>query len=127
MGNGVLDSSKLGSPAALSLLPGGDAIAQLLIGGAILAVAGAVFTYKEYKAYEEKKHKKKIEEINKIYIDKLKKIAVPFFGVIEGFPPIFQPTKDGKYESLHYTMAESVFQILFPKRPCASGMYILLI
>lgn len=100
--------TKLASTSALSLLASGgtSAIPELIIGGAIVAVAAAVFTYKEYKKFEEKKHKKKIEEINKLYTERLKKITVPFYGSIDGFPPIFQLNKENKYESLHYNAAE---------------------
>ncbi|CEG56742.1 DUF4194 domain-containing protein [Legionella fallonii] len=102
------DIVKLGSPSALSLLAsaGTTSIPGLVVGGAILAVAAAVFTYKEYKKFEEKKHKKKIEEINQLYTERLKQITVPFYGSIDGFPPVFQLNKENKYESLHYTLAE---------------------
>ncbi len=102
------DVTKLGSLSALSLLASGGttAIPGLIIGGAVVAVTAAIFTYKEYKKFEEKKHKKKIEEINKLYTERLKKITVPFYGSIDGFPPLFQLNKENKYESLHYTLAE---------------------
>lgn len=108
MGNGLEEITKLGSPSALSLLASGGttAIPALVIGGALLAVTAAVFTYSEFKKFEEKKHKKKIEQINQLYADRLKQIVVPFYGSIDGFPPIFQLTKENKYESLHYTLAD---------------------
>ena len=108
MGNGFADIAKLGSPSALSLLAsaGTTPIPALVIGGALLAVAGSVFVYTKFEKYEAKKHKKKIEEIIHIYEDKLKKIVVPYYGSIDGFPTIFQLTKEGTYESLHYTLAE---------------------
>ena len=107
MGNGILDVSKLASPAVLSLLVrGGSNKAGLMVGGTLLAVTAAVFTYIECKAYEEKKHRRKIEDINQIYAEKLQQIVVPFLGPIDGFPPIFQLSKEGKYESLHYTLAQ---------------------
>jgi hypothetical protein len=108
MGNGLEDIAKFGSPSALSLLAsaGSTPIPALIIGGALLAVTASVFAYKKYEKYEEKKHKQKIEEIIRIYDEKLKKIDVPFLGSIDGFPPVFQLTKDGHYESLHYNLAE---------------------
>lgn len=100
------DITKLSSPSALSLLASGGttAIPALAIGGAMLVVSAAVFSYKEYTKYNEKKHKAKIEEINAIWDDKLKRVIVPFYGEISGFPPIFQLNNDNKYESLNFTI-----------------------
>lgn len=83
--------TNVASPSALSILAGVSAnpIPDLVVGGVILTVAGAVFTYKEIKKYEEKIHKQKIEEINDLYKAILKSINIPGFMTINGFPLFF--------------------------------------
>ncbi|MFT4059554.1 MAG: hypothetical protein QM652_08410 [Legionella sp.] len=96
------DLTKLGSPSALSLFASAETIPSLVTAGAVLAVSAALFTYAEFKSYQEKKHKKKIEEINGLYTAHLKQIVVPNIGKIHGFPPIFQIVGE-HYQSMHFT------------------------
>ncbi|MFI4919458.1 MAG: hypothetical protein ACHP65_07875 [Legionellales bacterium] len=105
---GLLDSI-IGSSSALSLASTASApviIAAAVTGGVVVTVAAAVFTYKEFKAYEEKKHRKLLEEINKRHKQFLEKIVIPGYDDIQGFPPIFKfvSKEDASVvQSLHYT------------------------
>lgn len=100
-----LDLTKLGSPSALSLFASADTIPALVAAGAILAVNAALFTYSEFKSYQEKVHKEKMNNVNDLYLAHLKQIMVPHHGKIHGFPPIFQLI-DGTYQSMHFTPAQ---------------------
>lgn len=101
----VLDLSKLGSPSALSLFASKEAMPSLIASGAVLAVTAAIFTYSEFKSYQEKQHKKKVESVNTLYTEFLKQINVPQYGQIHGFPPIFELVDD-KYQSMHFTLEQ---------------------
>lgn len=96
------DLTKMGSPSALSLFASSDAIPAMVAAGAVLAVSAALFTYSEFKSYQAKKHKEKVEEVNAFYTTHLKQILVPSHGKIHGFPSIFQLVDD-KYQSMHFT------------------------
>jgi predicted Zn-dependent protease len=96
------DLTKLGSPSALSLLANSETIPAMVSAGVVLAVSAALFTYAEFKSYQDKKHKEKVEKVNAFYSLHLKQIIVPHRGKIHGFPPIFQLI-DGKYQSMHFT------------------------
>lgn len=96
------DLTKLGSPSALSLFANAENIPAMVSAGVVLAVSAALFTYAEFKNYQEKKHKDKVEKANAFYALHLKQIVVPNRGKIHGFPPIFQLI-DGKYQSMHFT------------------------
>lgn len=96
------DLTKLGSPSALSLFANAENIPAMVSAGVVLAVSAALFTYAEFKSYQEKKHRDKVEKANAFYALHLKLIIVPNRGKIHGFPPIFQLI-DGKYQSMHFT------------------------
>ncbi len=98
----MIDLSKRGSPSALSLFASADEMPSLIASGAVLAVTAAIFTYAEFKSYQEKQHKKKVEAVNILYTEFLKQINVPQYGQIHGFPPIFELV-DNKYQSMHFT------------------------
>lgn len=100
-----LDLTKLGSPSALSLFASADTIPAMIAAGAVLAVNAALFSYSEYKSYQEKIHKEKMKDVNDLYLAHLKQIIVPHHGKIHGFPPIFQLV-DGIYQSMHFTPAQ---------------------
>lgn len=99
----------LGSPTALSLASSTDlpmTVAGLAVGGVIMTVTAAVFIYKEYELFEEKKHRKAIEEINHLHKRFLEKIFIPGYNEIQGFPPIFKLTSNensGAADSMHFT------------------------
>ena len=95
------DLTKLGSPSALSLFANSETIPAMVSAGVVLAVSAALFTYAEFKNYQDKKHKEKVEKVNAFYALHLKQITVPHRGKIHGFPPIFQLV-DGKYQSMHF-------------------------
>lgn len=88
-----------------------EAIATLVAIGVVGAGTLAVISYKEWTAYEAKKHREKILAINKLYADHLQKLTIPGGTTIPSLPPIFQfktePTADAKttsekIDSLHY-------------------------
>ena len=99
----------LGSPTALSLATTTDLpmnIVGLAAGGVMISVASAVFVYKKYELFEEKKHRKAIEEINRLHKRYLERIVIPGYDDIQGFPAIFKLTSNensSAADSLHFT------------------------
>lgn len=100
--------------SALATQPGpqlAEAIATLVAIGVVGAGTLTVISYKEWTAYQAKKHREKILAINKLYADHLQKLTIPGGTTIPSLPPIFQfktePTADAKatseqIDSLHY-------------------------
>lgn len=99
----------LGSPMALSLASTNDlpmTVVGLAAGGVILTVSAGVYLYDKFELYEEKKHRKEIEEINHLWKRFLEKIVVPGFEDIQGLPPIFKLTSNensAAADFLHFT------------------------
>ena len=99
----------LGSPTALSLASSTDlpmTVAGLAVGGVIMTVTAAVFVYKEYELFQEKKQRKAIEEINRLHKRFLAKIVIPGYNEIQGFPPLFKLTTNensSTADSMHFT------------------------
>lgn len=108
MGVEFANIGTMASPMAQSILAStGANLPALLIGGVVAGgVTAAIFSYTEYKGYQEKKHLEKINKVNNLYKEHLKQIVVPSQGIIPGFPPIFQLNKDHKYDSMHYNIDE---------------------
>lgn len=99
----------LGSPMALSLASTNDlpmTIVGLAAGGVVLTVSAGVYLYDKFERYEEKKHRKEIEEINHLWKRFLEKIVVPGFEDIQGLPPVFKLTTNensAAADFLHFT------------------------
>lgn len=110
----VLNGLSSVSASALATQPGpqlAEAIATLVVIGVVGAGSLAVIAYKEWNAYEAKKHREKILAINKLHADHLQKLSIPGGTTIPSLPPIFQfkteatadaKTSTEKVESLHY-------------------------
>lgn len=99
------------SSTALSLAQAGakEPVAALVVGGVLVTVAAAVFVYKQFESFEEKKYRKEIQKINNLHKKYLERIYVPGFNDVQGFPPIFKlntDEKSGIASSLHYTRDE---------------------
>lgn len=99
--------SGLGSAAALSLASNPAALITLAaVGGVVVTVAAATFTYKAYEDYVEKKHKKLILDINDLHNRYLARISIPDNHEIQGFPPPFKLDRDAPsstVDSMHFT------------------------
>lgn len=80
--------------------------AAILVGGVLVTVGAAVFTYEKFKTYKKEEHDKQIKAINQLWEDYLSQIFVPGFNKIPGFPPPFKLDNDEKNPgatSMHYT------------------------
>lgn len=96
----------MGSMSALSLGGGQSTIPMLAAAGVAVTVSAAAFTYRAYKNYEEKKHRKKIDDINRLHNKYLSRIVIHNYDEIKGFPAIFKLIEGEdsyKAESLSYT------------------------
>lgn len=105
-----LGGTSLGSPSALSLMSSlvTNPVALpvvLTAAGLALTVTAGVCAYKAFEHYEEKKHRKEIEAINRLWKKWLERINIPDNNDIQGFPIPFkiEPGKDASTaQSLHY-------------------------
>lgn len=98
---------EMGSQTALSMAANPvAATAMLTAAGVSLTIGAAAWGYHVYTAYEEKKHRKEIEDINKLHKNFLEKIVVAEYNDIQGFPPVFKLTpgeKSTSVDSMHFT------------------------
>ncbi|MDX1900753.1 MAG: hypothetical protein SFW66_01955 [Gammaproteobacteria bacterium] len=96
-----------GSAVALGLAADPLALPVIVTAaGVALTVAAAQFVYHEYKAYEEAKYKKQIDDVNMLHQKYLAKIMIPNEAEIQGFPAIFRwgvGDKANTVESMHLT------------------------
>lgn len=96
----------LSSVSALALAQP-EAIATLVTLGVVATGTIVEITYKAWEHYEEKKHKQKMEAINKLHNKHLKTIIIPGGPAIPALPQIFLfHTDTKKVDSLHYNEDE---------------------
>lgn len=99
--------NQLGSFSAMSLAANPVALPVLAVAAGVAVTVGAsIFAYREFKDYEEKKHREEIEAVNRLYKTFLARIYISDYDDIQGFPPIFKLTDDkksAKADSMHMT------------------------
>ncbi len=105
----------LSSVSAMALAQPGPQVAEALVLVAAAVGVGGYFAgkeivqivHKDWIAYEEKKHKAKMEVINKLHKKHLANLSISTGAVIPALPQIFQFKADNKtVESLHYNPDE---------------------
>ena len=103
---------KLASPSALGFIAAAApaALPSSAAGVAIAAIAAAgaavLFVYNCYESYEAQKHAAEIARIEQLHQEYLAKISIHECNLVAGFPPIFQKTGDGQYQSMTMTDAQ---------------------
>jgi len=105
-----MEYSANGSQSALSIVASfakDNPVATTIILGSFAAVIAAKFVFTKYEAYEEKKHRDKVEAVNRLYRKYLENIEVPELSEKLKLPPIFSTDPEtGDITSMHFTLEQ---------------------